>query len=63
MLIFLPLDLSDLESVRRAVKIFETKESPLHIWINNAGIMMNDFIESKQGYELVMQCNHLGHFY
>ena len=62
-LYFLPLDLSDLSSVRNAVKHFQTFDLPsLDILINNAGVLMGQHQKSKDGYELMMACNHLGHF-
>jgi len=61
-MIFLPLDLSDMTSIHEAVNKFKAMNIPLHILINNAGIMMGNREESKQGFEMTMQCNHLGHF-
>ena len=59
---FLPLDLSDLQSVRMASKLFLEWNLPLDILINNAGIMMGSFHLTKEGYECTMTSNHLGHF-
>ena len=59
---FLSCDLSSLESVRQAVKTFESWDMPLHILVNNAGIMMGHKELSKDRYEMTMACNHLGHF-
>jgi retinol dehydrogenase-12 len=59
---FLALDLSDFESVRMAVRKFQSMNLPLHVLINNAGIMMGTKAKSKDGHELMMQANHLGHF-
>eukprot|EP00590_Aulacoseira_subarctica_P011613 CAMPEP_0172422696 /NCGR_PEP_ID=MMETSP1064-20121228/8835_1 /TAXON_ID=202472 /ORGANISM="Aulacoseira subarctica , Strain CCAP 1002/5" /LENGTH=369 /DNA_ID=CAMNT_0013163687 /DNA_START=108 /DNA_END=1217 /DNA_ORIENTATION=+ len=59
---FLPLDLSDLQSVRAAAKIFLEWNLPLDILINNAGIMMGSFHLTKEGNEFTMTSNHLGHF-
>ena len=61
-LIFLPLDLTDFTSVRKAVEVVIDMNMPLHCLINNAGIMMGDKTLSKDGNELCMQANHLGHF-
>lgn len=61
-LIFLPLDLADFTSVRKAVEIVLNMHLPLHCLINNAGIMMGEKKLSKDGNELCMQANHLGHF-
>jgi retinol dehydrogenase-13 len=59
---FLALDLSDFESVRKAVRTFQDMNLSLHVLINNAGIMMGTKATSKDGHELMMQANHLGHF-
>lgn len=63
---FLPLDLSDLSSVRRAAKLYKEqyqKEDGLHVLVLNAGIMMRERrVTESDGHELTMQCNHLGHF-
>jgi retinol dehydrogenase-12 len=59
---FLPLDLSDLQSVRDAVQTFLQWKLPLHILINNAGVFMESYQTSPQGYEITMASNHLGHF-
>lgn len=59
---FLPLDLSDLQSVKDAVQTFLQWKLPLHVLINNAGVFMESYQTSPQGYEMTMASNHLGHF-
>jgi len=56
------LDLSDLDSVRRFVDDFRAKQLPLHILINNAGIMDPPYGLTKRGHESQFGTNHLGHF-
>jgi NAD(P)-dependent dehydrogenase (short-subunit alcohol dehydrogenase family) len=54
------LDLSDLRSVRAFV---DDWTGPLHVLINNAGIMAVPELErTPQGFELQFGTNHLGHF-
>jgi len=54
------LDLSDLTSVRRFVADWE---GPLHILVNNAGIMAVPTLErTPEGRELQFATNFLGHF-
>ncbi|HLO47647.1 MAG TPA: SDR family NAD(P)-dependent oxidoreductase, partial [Kamptonema sp.] len=48
---FLPLDLSSLDSVRNCAELFLSKQLPLHILINNAGIF-NNAGTTKEGFEL-----------
>lgn len=58
---FLPLDLGDLESVRRCAETFLARGLPLHLLINNAGLAgARGF--TKSGFELAFGVNHLGHF-
>jgi NAD(P)-dependent dehydrogenase (short-subunit alcohol dehydrogenase family) len=54
-----PLDLADLASVAEFVA---TWDGPLHILINNAGIMASPLMRTPQGWEMQFATNHLGHF-
>src|SRR5690606_15420425 len=56
------VDLSDLDSVRRAAKQLLDAEEPLDILINNAGVMACPFEKTSQGFEMQFGTNHLGHF-
>ena len=58
---FLPLDLSSLDSVRRFVQLFEERNLPLNILVNNAGIF-NQRGTTQEGFELIWGTNYLGHF-
>jgi NAD(P)-dependent dehydrogenase (short-subunit alcohol dehydrogenase family) len=54
------LDLSDLVSVRAFIGAWS---GPLHILVNNAGVMAIPHLElSAQGHEMQFATNHLGHF-
>ena len=53
------LDLADLESVRRFV---ESWTGPLHILVDNAGVMATPEQRTREGRELQFATNHLGHF-
>ena len=53
------LDLADLGSVARFVADWS---GPLHILVNNAGIMATPEQRTQQGRELQFATNHLGHF-
>jgi len=59
---FIELDLASLESVRQFVKEFKSLELPLHCLVNNAGIMGMPYSKTKDGYEMHLGVNHLGHF-
>ena len=76
-LIYLPLDVSSLESVRRAADLLQTSILPslplpmpgrrrrrprLDVLVLNAGVMMSERHESVDGHEMTMAANHLGHF-
>ena len=58
---FLPLDLSDLASVRACADEFLGRGEPLHVLINNAGVGGARGL-TKDGFELTFGINHLGHF-
>ena len=54
-----PLDLADLASVRA---LAEGWDGPLHLLVNNAGIMHVPETRTPSGWELHFAVNHLGHF-
>jgi NAD(P)-dependent dehydrogenase (short-subunit alcohol dehydrogenase family) len=56
------LDLSSLESVRVFAAAMGSQLEKLDILCNNAGIMMVPFGQTKDGFELQLGTNHLGHF-
>jgi NAD(P)-dependent dehydrogenase (short-subunit alcohol dehydrogenase family) len=56
----IPLDLSDLESVRRCAGELATE--PVDLLINNAGVMAIPLQYTAQGFEMQIGTNHLGHF-
>ncbi|MDN5201280.1 oxidoreductase [Fulvivirgaceae bacterium BMA10] len=58
----LPLDLSDLDSIKAFAKQFKDKYSHLDILINNAGVLIYTGKKNKDGIELQFATNHLGHF-
>ena len=58
---FLPLDLTDLASVRRCAAAFIALGQPLHALINNAGVAGQRGL-TADGFELAFGVNHLGHF-
>ena len=59
---FLQLDLASLSSVREFSRKFHELESQLHILILNAGVMACPQSKTKDGFEMQMGTNHLGHF-
>ena len=58
---WLPLDLGDLESVRRCARMFLARNLPLHLLVNNAGLAGSRGL-TKSGFELAFGVNHVGHF-
>ncbi|HEX3426530.1 MAG TPA: oxidoreductase [Acidimicrobiales bacterium] len=54
------LDLSRLDSVRRFAAEFTG--APVDLLVNNAGVMMTPHQTTKDGFELQLGVNHLGHF-
>lgn len=56
------LDLSSLDSIKSFAKGFLIDHKKLDILINNAGVMMCPYSKTKDGFEIQMGTNHLGHF-
>jgi NAD(P)-dependent dehydrogenase (short-subunit alcohol dehydrogenase family) len=54
-----PLDLADQESVASFVAAWD---GPLHILVNNAGVMASPLMRTPEGWEMQFATNHLGHF-
>lgn len=71
----LPLDLSSLESVEKFAQEFLALDKPLHILVNNAGVMKSPgsefmgqemtygFETTQDGFEYHMGVNHIAHAY
>jgi len=56
------LDLMSLESVRSFAKQVLALDSPVHVLMNNAGIMFGPRKETEDGYESQLATNYIGHF-
>lgn len=56
------LDLCSFDSVRRFVDCFTHKNLPLHVLVNNAGVMQYERALTPDGHEVTFQANYLGHF-
>lgn len=56
------MDLADLRSVDRFARDFSKAGKPLHLLINNAGIMACPETRVGPGWEAQFATNHLGHF-
>jgi len=73
--IFLPLDLSSLLSVKKFAKKFKDLKLPLHVLVLNAGVMKSPgsqfvgrnftygFETTIDGFEMHIGVNHIAHFY
>jgi len=53
----------DLSSVKKAAETFLSRNEPVHILINNAGVMACPRTLTKDGLESQFGVNHVGHFY
>ncbi|OJD25430.1 hypothetical protein ACJ73_03196 [Blastomyces percursus] len=62
-LTFLPLNLSDLTTIKSSAEKFLSKENKLHVLFNNAGVMTPPKgSNTAQGYELQLGVNNIGPF-
>ncbi|KAB8205701.1 hypothetical protein BDV34DRAFT_96406 [Aspergillus parasiticus] len=62
-LLFHPLQLDDLATIKSSAEQFLTRESRLDVLWNNAGVMVPpQGSKTVQGYELQLGINNLGHF-
>src|SRR5215467_6728664 len=57
-----PLDLTSLESVRAAAAELRARHPAIDLLINNAGVMFPPRQTTRDGFELQLATNHLGHF-
>ena len=57
-----PLDLADLASIRDAAARIGEEIGEIDVLVNNAGVMAPPRGETKDGFELQIGTNHLGHF-
>jgi NAD(P)-dependent dehydrogenase (short-subunit alcohol dehydrogenase family) len=56
------LDLTDPTSIDAFAARFSASGRPLHILVNNAGIMATPLVRNARGFESQLATNHLGHF-
>ena len=56
------LDLASLSSIRSFATEFAAENRPIHLLLNNAGVMLPDRRETSDGFEAHYGTNHLGHF-
>ncbi|XP_017108597.2 retinol dehydrogenase 13-like [Drosophila bipectinata] len=56
------LDLSSLDSIRKFAAGFLKEQDKLHVLINNAGVMRCPKTLTKDGFEIQLGVNHIGHF-
>lgn len=55
---YMQLDLLSLASVTKFIQDFKAKNLPIHVILNNAGIMANPFTLSEDGIESQFATNH-----
>lgn len=59
---FSPCDLASLDSIRNFLNEFIKNHDKLDVLINNAGVLTFKREETKDGFEMQIGVNHLGHF-
>ena len=57
-----PLDLTSLDSIRAAAAELRARHPRIDLLINNAGVMFPPMQTTRDGFELQLGTNHLGHF-
>src|SRR6266852_3827722 len=57
-----PLDLTSLDSIRAAASELRAKHPRIDLLVNNAGVMFTPKQTTRDGFELQLGTNHLGHF-
>ncbi|HTQ75996.1 MAG TPA: SDR family oxidoreductase [Burkholderiales bacterium] len=58
---WLPLELSEFDSVRQCAQMFLERDLPLHLLVNNAGVAGARGL-TPSGFEWMFGVNHMGHF-
>ena len=61
-LALLELDLNSLTKTRKSAQAFNSRGLPLHLLVNNAGIMIPMERRTADGFEAHLGINHLAHF-
>jgi len=59
---FMTLDLGSMQSIKGFATAFLQRSLPLHILLNNAGVMATPFTLTAEGIESQFGINHIGHF-
>ncbi|WP_373524207.1 SDR family NAD(P)-dependent oxidoreductase [Aquiflexum sp.] len=60
--IFIPVDLSDMNSVSKAAALVKKEVTQIDVLINNAGGIFQNKEVTVDGFELSFAANHIGHF-
>jgi len=62
-LVYRPLDLADVRSTQDFARAYLDEGAPLDLLVNNAGVMAVPTLErTRDGFELQVGVNHLGHY-
>jgi len=57
-----PLDLASFESIRRFAATVKERHARVDVLLNNAAALSNTFQTTKEGFELQIGVDHIGHF-
>ena len=60
-IVYLPLDLASFDSISNAAEVFTSQSDRLDILMNNAGVMALPPGTTKEGYEIQVGTNYVGH--
>ncbi len=58
----MPIDLASLASIRAFADAWRARDEPVHVLLNNAGLVLHERSITADGFETTFGVNHLGHF-
>lgn len=59
---FIPLDLESRESIEEFARITVEKSPTIDVLVNNAGLIRMGYETTREGFEMQIGVNHMGHF-
>ncbi|KAL7718053.1 Restnol dehydrogenase [Entamoeba marina] len=57
------MDLGDFKSIKSATDAFHEKYDHVDFLINNAGMLLSPYAKTRDGHEMIMGVNYIGHYF